>query len=175
MFTIICLLELIHSLFDQNMEPVVGDMKLPFKSTNNGRLSSHKHASHPNEDELPNTAPSRNMEILEMQTTKLREMRAAQIGFFERKMSELRDNEVTLDSKIGKLERLIDSLSKKEEVILESYERLRLEKQEIHSIKELLRTETQSVEFHTRDLRRLIKKYETIIEPLAKTKTPIGG
>ena len=150
-------------------------MKPPFNSAIKGRLSSVLRASDREEDPLRHAASGRSMDVLEMQAAKLKEMRATQVSFFERKMSELREKEFTLDSKIQKLERLVDSLSKKEQSILESYERIRLEKQEIQAIKELLRTETQSVEFHSRDLRRLIKKYETIIEPLAKVKTQAVG
>jgi hypothetical protein len=82
--------------------------------------------------------------------------------FFEHKMVELRQKEVTVRGEINRQESLMASLRSKELQIANASERLRLERQEITAIKNLLKAEIESIDIQSRDLRRLILKYEDL-------------
>jgi hypothetical protein len=115
-----------------------------------------------NESEDCVGTPSRSSEIIERQLHKLHEMRKSQIMFFEHKMVELRQKEVTVRGEINRQESLMASLRSKELQIANASERLRLERQEITAIKNLLKAEIESIDIQSRDLRRLILKYEDL-------------
>jgi hypothetical protein len=109
--------------------------------------------------------------IIGVQVRKLHEMRTAQVAFFDTKMMELRETEVRIDQALEQLRKKEVELDLKQKFVEELIERLRSEKEEIGAIKQLLRTETESAQIQSRDLRRIVQRYEKYLSPIT-TKAP---
>ena len=106
--------------------------------------------------------------MLGLQMKKLHEMRASQVAFFDNKIIELRKQESMLNAKSVELAKKESDLILKEAFVKDLLERLRMEREEIDSIKDLLRTETESIQLQSRDLRRLVSKCEKFLSPITK-------
>ena len=104
--------------------------------------------------------------IIGVQVRKLHEMRTAQVTFFDTKMMELRETEVRIDQALEQLRKKEVELDLKQKFVEELIERLRSEKDEIGAIKQLLRTETESAQIQSRDLRRIVQRYEKYLSPI---------
>jgi hypothetical protein len=111
--------------------------------------------------------------ILGVQVRKLHEMRNAQVAFFDSKMMELRERELAVNRGLEDLHRKEIELDMKRKFLEELIERLRIERDEIGAIKELLRTETESVQIQTRDLHRIVQRYEKYLVPMTSKSSGV--
>lgn len=105
-------------------------------------------------------------QMINTQIQKLHEMRSAQVAFFDRKMIELRQKEATVNSSLQELKQKEADLAEKQKYIESLVYRLKIEKEEILAIKGLLKAETESVQLQSRDLKRLVNRYEQYVKPM---------
>lgn len=105
-------------------------------------------------------------QMINTQIQKLHEMRSAQVAFFDRKMIELRQKEASVNSSLQELKQKEADLAEKQKYIESLVYRLKIEKEEILAIKGLLKAETESVQVQSRDLKRLVNRYEQYVKPM---------
>jgi hypothetical protein len=105
-------------------------------------------------------------QLINAQIQKLHEMRSAQLAFFDSKMIELRQKETSINESCRELEWKEAELIERQKYVENMIHRLKVEREEIAAIKELLKTETESVHIQSRDLKRLVNRYEQYVKPM---------
>ena len=111
--------------------------------------------------------------IIDIQKKKVGEMRRSQMDFFDSKMIELQDKQTDIDAKLSELKVFEQFLHEREHAVADQLKRIEIEKMEVRQIRELLKTENESIRISSADLKQQIDKYERIIKMMMRTKQVI--
>ena len=158
----------------ENCPPGIGKVSLPFGSgINSEKVRLQEMTSSPRSFQSPRSTADRDKEYLvQAQIKKLGDMRKAQVEFFDQKIMELKALEASAHEKMERVTEREASVNRKEEMLKQLISRLQIERDEIVAIKELLRVENQSVQSQSRDLKRVVNKYQRILVPNGANDLP---
>lgn len=152
--------------YSENQPAGVTKAPLPCSSHSHNEKVRTLELASPKSFNSPRSNAEREKEVLvKAQIKKLAEMRKLQIEFFDQRIAELKEVESRVDEARRKAREQESLLQRKEALIRELLARFELEKEELHSIRELLRVENESTLMQSRDLRRVISKYQKLLGP----------
>lgn len=110
--------------------------------------------------------------IITAQRSKLADMRAGQLEFFDARLLELNEKQALVDEKVAQLRELEATIKEREEWVGNQLLRVEVDKAEIKGIRDLLKAESAAVQQTSADMKAQIKRYERLFKLWAVEANP---